>query len=58
MRAANWATKEAEKVKENKSFDYPLYGWQEPTVKILGLPTVKHYRTEIEKKELWKQSMD
>jgi len=53
MRAANWATKEAEKVKENKSFDYPLYGWQEPTVKILGLPTVKHYRTEIEKKELW-----
>ena len=54
MRAANWATKEAEKVKENKSFNYPLYGWQEPTVKILGLPTVKHYRTEIEKKELWK----
>ena len=53
MRAANWATKEAEKVKENKSFDYPLYGWQEPTAKILGLPTVKHYRTEIEKKELW-----
>jgi HK97 family phage portal protein len=53
MRAANWATKEAEKVKENKSFDYPLYGWQEPTVKFLGLPTVKHYRTEIEKKELW-----
>jgi len=54
MRAANWATKEAEKVKENKSFNYSLYGWQEPTVKILGLPTVKHYRTEIEKKELWK----
>jgi len=54
MRAANWATKEADKVKENKSFNYPLYGWQEPTVKILGLPTVKHYRTEIEKKELWK----
>ncbi len=54
MRAANWATKEADKVKENKSIDFPLYGWQEPTVKILGLPTVKHYRTEIEKKELWK----
>ena len=53
MRAANWATKEAEKVKENKSQDFPLYGWQEPTVKFLGLPTVKHYRTEIEKKELW-----
>ena len=54
MRAANWATKEADKVKENKTINYPLYGWQEPTVKILGLPTVKHYRTEIEKKELWK----
>jgi len=53
MRAANWATKEADKVKESKSYNYPLYGWQEPTVKILGLPTVKHYRTEIEKKELW-----
>jgi HK97 family phage portal protein len=53
MRAANWATKEAEKVKENKSQDFSLYGWQEPTVKFLGLPTVKHYRTEIEKKELW-----
>jgi HK97 family phage portal protein len=53
MRAANWATKEAEKVKEEKS-DFPLYGWQEPTVKFLGLPTVKHYRSEIEKKELWK----
>ena len=52
MRAANWATKEAEKVQEEKS-SYPLYGWQEPTTKFLGLPTVKHYRTEIEKKELW-----
>lgn len=52
MRAFNWASKEAEKVQEEKS-SYPLYGWQEPTVKFLGLPTVKHYRTEIEKKELW-----
>jgi hypothetical protein len=52
MRAFNWATKEAEKVKEEKS-SYPLFGWQEPTVKFLGLPTVKHYRSEIEKKELW-----
>ena len=41
-----------QKVKEEKS-DFPLYGWQEPTVKFLGLPTVKHYRSEIEKKELW-----
>ena len=53
MRAFNWATKEAEKVKEEKA-SYPLFGWQEPTVKFLGLPTVKHYRSEIEKKELWK----
>jgi len=53
MRAFNWASKEAEKVKEEKS-SYPLFGWQEPTVKFLGLPTVKHYRSEIEKKELWK----
>ena len=52
MRAANWATKEAEKVKEEKS-SYLLYGWQEPTTKFIGLPTVKHYKTEIEKKELW-----
>ena len=53
MRAFNWASKEAEKVQEEKSA-YPLFGWQEPTTKFLGLPTVKHYRTEIEKKELWK----
>jgi len=52
MRAFNWASKEAEKVQEEKS-SYPLYGWQDPTTKFLGLPTVKHYRTEIEKKELW-----
>jgi HK97 family phage portal protein len=46
--------KELQETTENKTINFPLYGWQEPTVKILGLPTVKHYRTEIEKKELWK----
>jgi HK97 family phage portal protein len=54
MRAFNWANQEAEKLKEEKSIDFELYGWQEPTVKFLGLPTVKHYKTELEKKELWK----
>jgi len=54
MRAFNWATKEAEKVKEEKSIEFSLHGWEEPTTKFLGLPTVKHYRTELEKKELWK----
>ena len=45
--------KKPKKVKQEKS-SYPLFGWQEPTVKFLGLPTVKHYRSELEKKELWK----
>ena len=53
MRAFNWASKEAEKVQEEKSQEFNLYGWEEPTTKFLGLPTVKHYRSEIEKKELW-----
>jgi len=52
-RALEWAKKQSEAVREEKS-DFPLFGWQEPTVKFLGLPTVKHYRSEIEKKELWK----
>ena len=51
-RALEWAKKQSEAVREEKS-SYSLYGWQEPTVKFLGLPTVKHYRSEIEKKELW-----
>ena len=48
-RALKWAKKQSEAVKEEKS-SYPLFGWQEPTVKFLGLPTVKHYRSEIKKK--------
>ena len=54
MRAYNWANKEAEKVKEEKSVEFDLYGWEEPTTKFLGLPTVKHYKSEQDKKELWK----
>jgi hypothetical protein len=58
MRAYNWATKEAEKVKEEKTVNFDLYGWEEPTTKFLGLPTVKHYRSEVEKKQLWKAIND
>ena len=54
MRAANWASKEAEKVKEEKTIDFDLFGWEEPTTKFIGLPTVKHYKSEQDKKELWK----
>ena len=56
MRAFNWATKEAEKVQEEKS-TFPLYGWENQQLNFLGLPTVKHYRTEIEKKEPGRLSM-
>jgi hypothetical protein len=54
MRAYNWANKEAEKVKEEKTVNFDLYGWEEPTTKFIGLPTVKHYQSEVEKKQLWK----
>lgn len=54
MRAYNWASKEAEKVKEEKTIDFDLFGWEEPTTKFIGLPTVKHYKSEQDKKELWK----
>jgi len=46
--------KKPKKPKEEKSVEFNLYGWEEPTVKFLGLPTVKHYKSELEKKELWK----
>jgi len=58
MRAYNWANKEAEKVKEEKSEKFDLYGWEEPTTKFIGLPTVKHYQSEVEKKQLWKAIND
>tara|TARA_R100001440_G_scaffold37494_2_gene56816 strand:- start:9651 stop:12899 length:3249 start_codon:yes stop_codon:yes gene_type:complete len=53
MRAYDWANRQAEKVKEEKTFEYNLSGWEEPTTKYLGLPTVKHYKSEQDKKELW-----
>ena len=45
--------RQAEKVKEEKTFEYNLSGWEESTTKYLGLPTVKHYKSEQDKKELW-----
>ena len=54
MRAYEWANRQADKVKEEKSIEFDLYGWEEPTTKFLGLPTVKHYKTRQDKKELWK----
>ena len=43
---------------EEKSEKFDLYGWEEPTTKFLGLPTVKHYQSEVEKKQLWKAIND
>jgi len=54
MRAYNWANKEAEKVKEEKSEKFDLYGWEEPTTKFIGLPTVKAMQTDEEKAAYWK----
>jgi major membrane immunogen (membrane-anchored lipoprotein) len=54
MRAYNWANKEAEKVKEEKSEKFDLYGWEEPTTKFIGLPTVKAMSTAEEKAAYWK----
>ena len=54
MRAYNWANKEAEKVKEEKSEKFDLYGWEEPTTKFIGLPTVKAMKTDQEKAAYWK----
>ena len=54
MRAYNWANKEAEKVKEEKSEKFDLYGWEEPTTKFIGLPTVKAMKTDEEKAAYWK----
>ena len=35
-----------------------LYGWQDPTVKFIGLPVVKQYRSEDEKALYWKSIDD
>lgn len=31
-----------------------LYGWEDPTTKYIGLPTVKHYKSEDQKAAYWK----
>jgi len=55
LRAMKWAEREVEKLEE-KSID--LYGWEEPTTKFLGLPTVKQYKTKDEKYKYWKSVDD
>ena len=35
-----------------------FYGWQDPTVKFIGLPVVKQYRSEDEKALYWKSIDD
>jgi HK97 family phage portal protein len=57
MRAMEWAEKEVEKL-EQKSISYEFYGWEDPTVKLLGLPPVKWYKTEEEKSIYWKNIDD
>ena len=42
---------------EEKSEKFNLYGWEEPTTKFLGLPTVKAMKTDGEKAAYW-QSID
>ena len=39
---------------EEKSEKFDLYGWEEPTTKFLGLPTVKAMQTDGEKAAYWK----
>jgi len=55
LRAMKWAERQVEKLEE-KSID--LYGWEEPTTKFLGLPTVKQYKTKDEKYKYWKSVDD
>ena len=39
---------------EEKTEKFDLYGWEEPTTKFLGLPTVKAMKTDGEKAAYWK----
>ena len=50
MNAQKWAARQVEQMDEEKSIRYDFYGWEDPTVKFLGLPPVKRYKTEEDKK--------
>ena len=52
----SWLEKEDEPEEEveEKSEKFDLYGWEEPTVKHIGLPTVKAMKTDEEKAAYWK----
>ncbi len=51
-----WLEKEDEPEEEveEKSEKFDLYGWEEPTTKFIGLPTVKAMQTDEEKAAYWK----
>ena len=55
MNAQKWAARQVEQMDEEKSLRYDFYGWEDPTVKFLGLPPVKRYKTEEEKQIYWKE---
>ena len=55
MRAQKWAERQVDMMDEEKSLRYDFYGWEDPTVKFLGLPPVKRYKTEEEKQMYWKE---
>ena len=52
----SWLEKdeEPEEEVEKKSEKFDLYGWEEPTTKFIGLPTVKAMKTDEEKAAYWK----
>ena len=52
----SWLEKdeEPEEEVEEKSEKFDLYGWEEPTTKFIGLPTVKAMKTDEEKAAYWK----
>jgi len=52
----SWLEKdeEPEEEVEEKTVNFDLYGWEEPTTKFIGLPTVKAMKTDEEKSAYWK----
>ena len=55
MRAQEWAQRQVDKLEAEKELSFEFYGWQDPTVKYLGLPNIKKIETEEEKQMYWKE---
>ena len=55
MRSQEWAQRQVDKLEEEKQIGYEFYGWDDPTVKFLGLPQVKKIETEEQKQIYWKE---